>query len=61
MDQGVRARISFVPDASRDSEMGRSKLVLLYKSYWKYSSYLMPKKDARKLSIYVFNSNVYMN
>ena len=32
MDQGVRARISFVPDASRVSEMGRSKIVLFIKA-----------------------------
>ena len=32
MDQGVRARISFVPDASRVSEMGRFKIVLFIKA-----------------------------
>ena len=57
MDQGVRARISFVPDASRDSEMGRYKLVLLYKTFWKYILCLMPMKEARKFSVYVSNSN----
>ena len=58
MDQGVRARISFVPDASRVSEMGRSKSVLFHKSYWKYISSLTSMKElqiAKKVSVFVSN------